>query len=73
MSGPLSTAAGREVDVDKALHSGTVKAMMKHRWVVALAGMLLMMSLGAIYSWSLYTQPLICSFGWSMMTTTWAF
>ena len=47
--------------------------MMKNRWVVALAGMLLMMSLGAIYSWSLYTQPLIYSFGWSMMTTTWAF
>ena len=47
--------------------------MMKNRWVVALAGMLLMMSVGAIYSWSLYTQPLIYSFGWSMMTTTWAF
>ena len=47
--------------------------MMKNRWVVALAGMLLMMPLGAIYSWSLYTQPLIYSFGWSMMTTTCAF
>ena len=47
--------------------------MMKNRWTVALAGMLLMMSLGTIYSWSLYTQPLISSFGWSTTTTTWAF
>ncbi|MEO5883080.1 MAG: OFA family MFS transporter [Caldimonas sp.] len=47
--------------------------MMTNRWIIALAGMLLMMSLGAIYSWSLYTQPLIYSFGWSMMTTTCAF
>ena len=46
---------------------------MMNCWVVALAGMLLMMSLGAIYSWSLYTQPLVYSFGWSTMTTTWAF
>ena len=47
--------------------------MTKNRWIVALAGMLLMMSLGTIYSWSLYTQPLIASFGWSTMTTTCAF
>ncbi|HEX4597652.1 MAG TPA: OFA family MFS transporter [Burkholderiaceae bacterium] len=47
--------------------------MKKDRWTVALAGMLLMMSLGTIYSWSLYTQPLICCFGWSTSTTTCAF
>jgi MFS transporter, OFA family, oxalate/formate antiporter len=45
----------------------------KNRWTVAFAGMLLMMSLGTIYSWSLYTQPLICAFGWSTSTTTCAF
>jgi MFS family permease len=47
--------------------------MKQNRWTVAFAGMLLMMSLGTIYSWSLYTQPLICSFGWSTSTTTCAF
>jgi hypothetical protein len=26
-----------------------------------------------VYSWSLFTQPLIASFGWSNSTTTWAF
>ena len=46
---------------------------MKNRWLIALAGVLVMTSLGAIYSWSLFTQPLIASFGWSSMTVTWAF
>ena len=32
-----------------------------------------MTSLGAIYSWSIFTQPLIASFGWSNTTVTWAF
>jgi len=44
-----------------------------NRWTVALGGMLLMMCLGTIYSWSLFTQPLIASFGWSTTTTTFAF
>jgi MFS family permease len=43
------------------------------RWLVALAGLLLMTFLGTIYSWSLFTQPLGASFGWSNMTTTCAF
>jgi OFA family oxalate/formate antiporter-like MFS transporter len=47
--------------------------MKTNRSTVAFAGMLLMTSLGTIYSWSLYTQPLICSFGWSTSTTTCAF
>lgn len=32
-----------------------------------------MASLGTIYSWSIFTQPLIASFGWSNTTVTWAF
>jgi MFS family permease len=46
---------------------------MKGRWTVACAGLFLMMCLGTIYSWSLYTEPLIASFGWSTTTTTLAF
>jgi OFA family oxalate/formate antiporter-like MFS transporter len=46
---------------------------MRNRWVIALAGTISMMCLGAIYSWSIFTQPLIASFGWSNTTTTWAF
>lgn len=47
--------------------------VINRRWVVAMAGAGLMMMLGAIYSWSLFTQPLIASFAWSNTTTTWTF
>jgi MFS transporter, OFA family, oxalate/formate antiporter len=41
--------------------------------MIALAGTVTMACLGTVYSWSLFTQPLIASFGWSNTTTTWAF
>jgi OFA family oxalate/formate antiporter-like MFS transporter len=45
----------------------------KSRWAVAIAGTLVMICLGTVYSWSLFTDPLIASFGWSNSTTTWTF
>jgi MFS family permease len=44
-----------------------------NRWIIALAGTVSMICLGTIYSWSIFTQPLAASFGWSNTTTTWAF
>jgi MFS family permease len=44
-----------------------------NRWAIALAGTVAMVCLGTVYSWSLFTQPLIAAFGWSNTTTTWAF
>ncbi len=35
--------------------------------------MISMICLGTVYSWSLFTQPLIAAFGWSNTTTTWTF
>lgn len=46
---------------------------MKNRWLIAIAGTITMICLGTAYSWSVFTQPLIASFGWSTTTTTWAF
>ncbi len=46
---------------------------MKNRWLIALAGTVTMICLGTVYSWSLFTQPLMASFGWSNSTATWAF
>ncbi len=46
---------------------------MRNRWIIALAGTISMACLGTVYSWSLFTQPLVASFGWSNTTTTWAF
>ncbi|HYG69867.1 MAG TPA: OFA family MFS transporter [Anaeromyxobacteraceae bacterium] len=44
-----------------------------NRWLIALAGTVLMVCLGTVYSWSTFTQPLIGAFGWSNTTTTAAF
>lgn len=46
---------------------------MKNRWAVAAACTITMVCLGTVYSWSLFTQPLIAGFRWSNTTTTWAF
>lgn len=43
------------------------------RWIVAAAGTALMAVLGAVYSWSLFAQPLAAAHGWSARTTTGAF
>ncbi|HEY6098538.1 MAG TPA: MFS transporter, partial [Anaeromyxobacter sp.] len=40
------------------------------RWFVAVAGTVLMACLGTVYSWSLFTQPLVAAYGWSNTTTT---
>jgi MFS family permease len=47
--------------------------MTRNRWAIAAAGTIAMICLGTVYSWSVYTQPLIAAFGWSNTTTTWAF
>src|SRR5512146_784461 len=47
--------------------------MSTNRWAVAVAGTITMICLGTVYSWSLFTQPLIAAFGWSNTTTTWCF
>lgn len=47
--------------------------MTTNRWTIAVAGTVAMACLGTVYSWSLFTQPLIAAFGWSNSTTTWAF
>jgi MFS family permease len=47
--------------------------MTRNRWLVALGGTVVMACLGTVYSWSLFTQPLIAAFRWSNTTTTWTF
>jgi MFS transporter, OFA family, oxalate/formate antiporter len=47
--------------------------MRTSRWAIAVAGTIAMTCLGTVYSWSLFTQPLVAAFGWSNTTTTWAF
>jgi MFS family permease len=51
----------------------TGSAATPNRWLIALAGVIVMICLGTAYSWSSFTQPLIASFNWSNQVTTWAF
>lgn len=37
----------------------------QNRWLIALAGTVVMICLGTVYSWSLFTRPLIAAFNWS--------
>jgi MFS transporter, OFA family, oxalate/formate antiporter len=50
-----------------------VSRLLNSRWTIALSGAMFMMTLGTIYSWSLFAQPLLACFGWSNTTVTWAF
>jgi MFS family permease len=47
--------------------------MTRNRWAIALAGTIAMACLGTVYSWSVFTQPLIAAFRWSNTTATWTF
>jgi MFS transporter, OFA family, oxalate/formate antiporter len=46
---------------------------MPNRWVIAIAGTVVMVTIGCLYSWGLFTQPLLVAHGWDLRTTTWAY
>src|SRR2546423_8705655 len=51
----------------------TASRVLDNRWTIAVGGAVFMMTLGTIYSWSLFAQPLLACFGWSSTTVTWTF
>src|SRR5258707_11880734 len=44
-----------------------------NRWVIAAAGVLMQVALGAVYAWSVFRAPLIKQFGWSITEVTLTF
>ncbi|HEY2677659.1 MAG TPA: OFA family MFS transporter [Steroidobacteraceae bacterium] len=44
-----------------------------NRWTIAIAGAVLMLTIGTIYSWAIFTQPLLVAYGWDLTVTTWAY
>src|SRR5438094_9695628 len=44
-----------------------------NRWVIAIAGVLLQIALGAVYAWSVFRVPLAKQFGWSISEVTLTF
>jgi len=54
--------------------SGTDAAASTRRpWIIAIAGAVVMLIIGTIYSWAVFTQPLLVAFDWDLTTTTWAY
>ena len=44
-----------------------------NRWIIALAGVLFQIALGAVYAWSVFRAPLAKEFGWSISEVTLTF
>src|SRR5260370_25001160 len=50
-----------------------VKTGTPNRWILALAGVLMQVALGAVYAWSVFRIPLSQSYGWTVSQVTVAF
>jgi len=46
---------------------------MYNRWIIAIAGIILQLALGAVYAWSVFRTPLVKGFGWSISQVTLTF
>jgi OFA family oxalate/formate antiporter-like MFS transporter len=44
-----------------------------NRWIIAAAGVLMQIALGAVYAWSVFRGPLVSQFGWSISEVTLTF
>jgi OFA family oxalate/formate antiporter-like MFS transporter len=44
-----------------------------NRWLIALAGVILQIALGAVYAWSVFRTPLVRGFGWTISQVTLTF
>ena len=44
-----------------------------NRWIIAIAGILMQVALGAVYAWSVFRIPLTRTYGWGISQVTFAF
>jgi OFA family oxalate/formate antiporter-like MFS transporter len=45
----------------------------RNRWLIAIAGALLQLCLGAVYAWSYFQKPLVETYGWKNTEVAWTF
>src|SRR5258708_19006180 len=45
----------------------------QNRWVIAAAGIVMQIALGAVYAWSVFRIPLTQAYGWSIPQVTFTF
>lgn len=50
-----------------------MEGKMANRWLVVLGSLIMQLSLGAIYTWSLFNTPLVEKFGWDASATVFTF
>ena len=50
-----------------------MRTLASGRWAIAWAGSAVMLMIGTIYSWGIFTQPLLVAFQWDLTTTTWTY
>jgi OFA family oxalate/formate antiporter-like MFS transporter len=50
-----------------------MKDAVGNRWVIAVAGVVMQVALGAVYAWSVFRDPLVQAFGWSIPEVTLTF
>lgn len=53
--------------------SSVAPARSGNRWLIAFAGVIVMICLGTVYSWSIFTLPLVASFNWTVQDASLAF
>ena len=46
---------------------------LKNRWLTAASALGIHISIGSVYAWSVYTNPLIEKFGWGLKETQFTF
>jgi MFS family permease len=46
---------------------------MQNRWIILASATVVMLTLGCLYSWAIFTQPLIVAYHWNLRTTTWTY
>src|SRR5882672_5080704 len=68
-SSPLTFSFMHENEIFHQESGG--KAM--NRWVVAVAGIVMQIALGAVYAWSVFRIPLTHAYGWSISQVTFTF
>jgi MFS transporter, OFA family, oxalate/formate antiporter len=47
--------------------------LLTNRWIIAVAGVVLQLALGAVYAWSVFRTPLVRGFGWTISEVTLTF
>ena len=63
----------RSMPVMSAVGVDLRKDPIPNRWTIVAAAAAVMLTIGTIYSWAIFTQPLLVAYRWNLTTTTWAY